>query len=197
MSFFPDAMVLKAIALVLAAQWLPGLAPQCHHLEGRGRAKAGVRFVHEHLAANTFVFRTDLKSYYASIDLDILLAMLEHHVPDRRVLDLLRQYVRRTIYDGGPYEHVERGIPLPASLWSERLAQNGAGRADSGAGHRAPGNRLRVNAASRQNRCAPCCAPALRPCRPLLQGSWALRSATWTKNQFEVGDFSDFVPGFS
>ena len=26
---------------------------------------------------------------------------------------------------------------------------------------------------------------------------WALRSVTWTKNQFGVGDFSDFVPDFS
>ena len=33
-------------------------------------------------------------------------------MPDGRVLDLLRQYVRRTIYDGGLYEDVERGISL-------------------------------------------------------------------------------------
>jgi hypothetical protein len=72
--------------------------------------------VHEHLAANTFVFRTDVKSYYASMDHDILLALLERHVPDRRVLDLLRQYVRRTIYDGGLYEDVERGISLGCPL---------------------------------------------------------------------------------
>ena len=72
--------------------------------------------MHEHLAANTFVFRTDVKSYYASIDHDILLAMLERHVPDGRVLDLLRQYVRRTIYDGGLYEDVERGISLGCPL---------------------------------------------------------------------------------
>ena len=84
--------------------------------QGRGGAKAAVRFVHEHLAANTFVFRTDVKSYYASIDHDILLGLLERDVPDRRVLDLLRQYVRRTIYDGGLYEDVERGISLGCPL---------------------------------------------------------------------------------
>jgi retron-type reverse transcriptase len=107
-----DALVLKATAIVLTAHWLPDFSPHCHHLQGRGGAKAAVRFVHEHLAANTLVFRTDVKSYYASIDHDILLAMLERHVPDGRVLDLLRQYVRRTIYDGGLYEDVERGIAL-------------------------------------------------------------------------------------
>ena len=106
----------KATALVLTAHWLPDFSPHCHHLEGRGGAKAAVRFVHEHLAANTFVFRTDVKSDYASIDHDVLLAMLEHHVPDGRVLDLLRQYVRRTIYDGGLYEDVERGISLGCPL---------------------------------------------------------------------------------
>ena len=111
-----DALVLKATALVLTAHWLPDFSQHCHHLPGRGGAKAAVRFVHENLVANTFVFRTDVKSYYASIDHDILLAMLERHVPDRRVLDLLRQYVRRTIYDGGLYEDVERGISLGCPL---------------------------------------------------------------------------------
>ena len=111
-----DALVLKAAALVLAAHWLPVLSPRCYHLEGRGGAKAAVRFVNEHLADNTFVFRTDVQSYYASIDHEILLAMLDRHVPDGRVLDLLRQYVRRTIYDGGLYEDVERGISLGCPL---------------------------------------------------------------------------------
>jgi RNA-directed DNA polymerase len=111
-----DALVLKATALVLTAHWLPNFSQHCHHLQGRGGAKAAVRFVHEHLAANTFVFRTDVKSYYASMDHDTILALLEHHVPDGHVLDLLRQYVRRTIYDGGLYEDVERGISLGCPL---------------------------------------------------------------------------------
>ena len=62
-----DALVLKATALVLTAHWLPDFSHHCHHLEGRGGAKAAVRFVHEHLAANTFVFRTDVKSQNASL----------------------------------------------------------------------------------------------------------------------------------
>jgi hypothetical protein len=89
--------VRKAIAIVLTADWLPELSPHCHHLSGRGGAKAAVRFVHDHLAANTFVFRTDVKSYYASIDHEILLSLLHRAVPERRVLDLLWQYVRLTI----------------------------------------------------------------------------------------------------
>src|SRR5208337_155056 len=52
--------------------------------------------------------------------------MLERHVPDGRVLDLLWQYVRRTIYDGGLYENVERGISLgcPLSRRAQRVSQH-------------------------------------------------------------------------
>ena len=42
-----DALVFKATALVLTAHWLPDFSPHCHHLPGRGGAKAAVRFVHE------------------------------------------------------------------------------------------------------------------------------------------------------
>jgi RNA-directed DNA polymerase len=73
-------------------------------------------------------FRTDAKSYYASIDHEILLAILDRLVPDSRVIGLLRQYVRRTIYDGGLYEDVARGIslgcpfsPLIGALYLHRL----------------------------------------------------------------------------
>ena len=111
-----DALVLKATSIVIAAHCLPELSMRCYHIEGRGGAKVAVRFIDDMRGENTFVFRTDVKSYYASIDHDILLGILEHRVPDGRALDLLRQYVRRTIYDGGLYEDVERGISLGCPL---------------------------------------------------------------------------------
>jgi hypothetical protein len=68
--------------------------------------------------ANSFVFRTDVKSYYASIDHEILIGILAEHVADSSVLDLLRQYIRHPIYEGGLYEDVERGISLGCPLSS-------------------------------------------------------------------------------
>ena len=55
--------------------------------------------MNEHIADNAFILRIDVKSYCASIDHDIHLALLDRAMPDRRFVDLLRQYVRRTIYD--------------------------------------------------------------------------------------------------
>lgn len=111
-----DALVLKAIALVLTQYLAPRLSTQCHHLAGNGGAKAAVRRVTENLAGNKFVFRTDVHSYYASIRHDILLDRLRQHIDDPRLLDLLWQYMRRTVYDDGHYEDIQQGISLGCSL---------------------------------------------------------------------------------
>ena len=102
-----DALVLKAIAIVLTRRI--DLSDRCYHLAGRGGAKAAIRYVVARLPENPFVFRTDVKSYYASIDHDILLAQLGEHIDDSRLLDLLEQYVRRTVIEDGVYEDVTCG----------------------------------------------------------------------------------------
>jgi len=56
-------------------------------------ARAAVRAVAANLAGNTFVFRTDVKSYYASIDHDLLFKTLRPLIPDERVLDLVWQSI--------------------------------------------------------------------------------------------------------
>jgi len=75
-----------------------------------GGAKAAVREVLAKLTENKFVFRTDVKSYYASIHHNILFSHLQQHIEDPRLLDLLWQYMRRTVYDDGLYEDLEHGI---------------------------------------------------------------------------------------
>ncbi len=80
------------------------------------RFKGAVREVLSELPANQFVFRTDVKSYYASISHNILFAQLQHYIADPRLLDLLRQYMRRTVYDDGFYEDIEQGISLGCPL---------------------------------------------------------------------------------
>ena len=93
-----------------------------------GEPKAAVRDVVAHLPGNPFVFRTDVKSYYASINHDVLLGQLREHIDDSRLLGLLEQYVRRTVVRDGLYEDVTQGIslgcalsPVMAALYPERL----------------------------------------------------------------------------
>jgi hypothetical protein len=111
-----DALVLKAVAIVLSRRLSPIFSRSCYHLLGHGGAKKAVREVADQVSHNEYVFRTDVKSYYASIDHEVLFSQLKRYVNDPRLLDLLWQYMRRTIYDGGLYEDVTIGIPLGCAL---------------------------------------------------------------------------------
>ncbi len=109
-----DALVLKALTIVLAKH-LP-VSIRCTHVKGHGGAKAAVRQVWAALPENRFVLRTDVKSYYASIDHFLLLGQLAEDIKDRRVLNLLGQYLRRTAERGGVFRDYERGISLGCPL---------------------------------------------------------------------------------
>jgi RNA-directed DNA polymerase len=111
-----DSLVQKAMAIVLTRHLAPLLPSSCYHLIGNGGSKGALRTVLRHLPGNAYVFRTDVKNYYAAIDHDILHSQLKEQIGDSRVLDLLLQYMRRTIYDGGLYTDVTRGIPMGCPL---------------------------------------------------------------------------------
>jgi RNA-directed DNA polymerase len=109
-----DALVLKSLALVLG-EHLP-VSRRCTHLKGNGGAKYAVREVRDHVQDNRFVMRTDVESYYASIDHLRLLDQLAVHIKDRRVLNLMGQYLRRTSERGGSFWDYEKGISLGCPL---------------------------------------------------------------------------------
>ncbi|MFK0730525.1 MAG: hypothetical protein ACFKPT_25590 [Gloeotrichia echinulata GP01] len=52
-----DALVLKAMAIVLTEHLQPHLSPRCFHLAGTGGMKAAVREVARNLPQHDFVFR--------------------------------------------------------------------------------------------------------------------------------------------
>jgi hypothetical protein len=111
-----DALVLKALSIVLFDELIPHLSPRCFHLAGNGGLKGAVSDVDEHLPEYEFVFRTDVKSYYASINHDILYNLVATYVDDPIVLDLVRQYLKRFVSDGGIYTDISLGISLGCPL---------------------------------------------------------------------------------
>jgi hypothetical protein len=109
-----DALVLKALALVLGEE-LP-VSRRCVHVKGHGGAKAAVRQVMQRLPTARFVLKTDVASYYASIDHLKLLDRLAAVIPDRDVLNLVGQMCGRVAERGGLYFEFQRGIPLGCPL---------------------------------------------------------------------------------
>lgn len=111
-----DALVLKAMSLVLTRYLAPNLSRRCFHLAGTGGLKGAIREVQRRLPDHTFVFRTDVKGYYASINHELLFEQVRRLVPDRRVLNLVWQYMERWIRNGGNYTAVHCGIALGCPL---------------------------------------------------------------------------------
>jgi hypothetical protein len=62
------------------------------------------------------VFRTDVKGYYASINHQILFQLVANYVREPVVLDLVHQYLKRFVSDGGEYADIEQGISLGCPL---------------------------------------------------------------------------------
>lgn len=110
------ALVLKAVAIVLQDVLRPHLSPRCYHLAGTGGLKGAVRDVDAHVQEYDFVFRTDVKGYYASINHDILYKQLATYVQDAVVLDLVQQYLKRMVSVNGYCRNIHQGISLGCPL---------------------------------------------------------------------------------
>jgi hypothetical protein len=67
------------------------------------------RGVVENLNCRPFVFRTEVKKYYASIDHDVLMAQWRSRIQDGIVLSLTWRCLRHDIYLDGVYQRVQTG----------------------------------------------------------------------------------------
>ncbi|NEQ72441.1 MAG: hypothetical protein F6K23_04740 [Okeania sp. SIO2C9] len=73
----------------------PVLSPRCFHLAGNGGLKGAVREVAANVEEHPFVFRTDVKGYYASINHGILMDIVGKYVRDDAVLHLFSKKLGR------------------------------------------------------------------------------------------------------
>jgi len=132
-----EALVLKAMSLVLGEHLAPVLSDRCFHLAGNGGVKAAVREAVDSLEPGSFVMKSDVKGYYASIDHHILYQQVGQWVDDKAVMRLIWGYLNRTVCAGGNCYEVKRGIslgcplsPLMAALYLLPLDQAMASRQD-------------------------------------------------------------------
>jgi len=58
-----------------------------------------------------WVVDADLKSYFDTIDHDLLMEMVEEHISDGRILDLIKAFLQADVIDKGKSTSPERGTP--------------------------------------------------------------------------------------
>jgi RNA-directed DNA polymerase len=110
-----DALILKAISVVLNEYLAPKLG-KVYHLKGHGGIYGAIRHVKDNLAKNKFVFNTDIKSYYQSINHNMLIQEIDKLILDKQVVNLIENSVRRTNVYGEVYWVCKKGIMQGSSL---------------------------------------------------------------------------------
>ena len=88
-----DAIVLKAIALLLHQHLKPQLSKHCINMPQQGGIKRGIKYVHQHTKTHPFIFKSDVKSFYASIKHHLMLKVLGHYITCPKLLHLIALFL--------------------------------------------------------------------------------------------------------
>ena len=83
---------------------------------GRGGLKGAVRSVQSGLRPGQFFFRSDVLSYYASLDHDIIRQQFAAVISDKTVLSLLDGFLNHLIDKDGLLIENKKGVPRGSSL---------------------------------------------------------------------------------
>ncbi len=111
-----DALIIKVLTGIIQEKLKPFLLKTCYHLKGNGGLKGAVRDVMKQLPKYKFFCKTDVYSYYDSIDHYTLLMKLHTYIEDRIIIGYVWQFLNRCVEWGGLYQDIKRGIPRGSSL---------------------------------------------------------------------------------
>ena len=111
-----DALIIKVLTGILQNKLEPYLSESCYHLKGRGGLKGAVREVMDNLPNYKFFCKTDVKSYYDSIEHCTLMMKLHEYIGDRIIMGYVWQFLNRCVEWGGLYQDVTMGIARGSSL---------------------------------------------------------------------------------
>ena len=90
-----DALVIKALTRMLQRLLAKRWKKNCFHVSGQGGLKAALREVKSKLPEYTYCFKTDIESFYRTMDHHYLLSRFAHFVKDKRVMRLIDQCLNR------------------------------------------------------------------------------------------------------
>lgn len=111
-----DAVVLKVISMILSDVVKEELGGTCYHLKDCGGLKGAVREIEGQLAEHSYVLKSDIASFYASIDHGIVLKHCEEVIKDSRIIQIIQQYLNHLEILDGEYTLVTQGISKGCSL---------------------------------------------------------------------------------
>ena len=106
---YRDRLAVQLLAARLERELSHLRIPQYVAGPGRGRTQA-VNELKASLPNYRYCFKTDIRSYYQSMNLNQLYQLLKKHISDPRLLNLLSQVLNPVIREGDRYEHHAAGL---------------------------------------------------------------------------------------
>jgi len=115
---YRDRLFVRALLFLIKPVFQHIISPRCLHLRGPSGVKSALDLVKKALQSGEFKYfiRTDIKSYYASIDQNILVNQLKKHFQDERVLNYLEQIITISVDQDGVIRTPKQGIQRRSSL---------------------------------------------------------------------------------
>lgn len=113
-----DSLVLKMIALYLGEiiQKKKSISTHCYHIKHHGGLKKAVRETKKHALQYKYVFKSDIQSYYESIEHDIICDELLEITNNKPLCALIKDALKTPSTWGGLYFDCENGIKRGSPL---------------------------------------------------------------------------------
>lgn len=110
-------IALKLLSHALAEHMGDNLPQSCYHTKGHGGLKKAVQHTQQAITHYHYVMRSDIKSYYDSINHRVLMDIIRTYVSNHILLTLVYKACHRTETRGGIfYEYDKKGIPMGSPL---------------------------------------------------------------------------------
>ncbi len=106
-----DRVVQQACKIVIEPIFEANFQDNSYGFRPRRSAQQALKEVKKELVWGWWVVDADIQSYFDTIDHDLLLSLLQRRISDRRVLKLIRQWLKAGIVEAGQQHSTEKGAP--------------------------------------------------------------------------------------
>src|SRR5439155_10724864 len=110
-----DRLIQQAVMQVLQRRWDPTFSEHSHGFRPKRSAHQAVAKAQQYIAGgHRWVVDLDLEKFFGSISHEWLGKFIEHRIADRRILRLIRKWLRAGVSEEGVWAKTEVGTPQGA-----------------------------------------------------------------------------------